>query len=223
MRRAGVPVVIAAALVGALLILVPHLRPQTISDGTPVPQPVSQLSLFPLLQGQAGCLDRVAVEPGRQVALFGVDTAGRPRPPLGFTIRAAPYGQSGRVPGGYGAGQVTVPFAGPQRSLLAKVCVQNLGRVKVWLRGTKEARTLSRPRMTVGGRPVEGEFSLAFESAGGVGSFALVGTVARRMTAFRPSFVQPWLVVALLTVVLVGAFVAPLVALWRSFVLDEDQ
>ena len=107
--------------------------------------------------------------------------------------------------------------------MLAKVCVQNLGRVKVWLRGTKEARTLSRPRMTVGGHPVEGEFSVAFESAGGVGSFHLVGTIATRMTAFRPIWVQPWLVVALLTLVLVGAFVAPLVALWRSFALDEDQ
>src|SRR5215217_6377238 len=98
MRRAGVPLVIAAVLAGAVLVLVPHLRSQTISDGTPVPPPVSQLSLFPLLQGKVGCLDDVAVEPGRQVALFGVDTAGRPRPPLRFTIRAASYDQSGRVP-----------------------------------------------------------------------------------------------------------------------------
>jgi hypothetical protein len=223
MRRAGVPVVIASVLVGALLVLVPHLRSQTISDGTPVPRPVSQLSLFPLLQGQAGCLDEVAVEPGRQVAFFGVDTAGQKTPPLRFTIRAGSYDRSARVPAGFGAGQLTVPFAAPQRSLLAKICVQNLGRVRVWLRGTSEARTLSRPRMTVGGRPVEGEFSLAFESADGVGAFDLVATIATRMTAFRPIWVQPWLVVALLTVVLVGAFVAPLVALWRSFVFDEYQ
>ena len=78
------------------------------------------------------------------------------------------------------------------------------------LRGTNEARTLSRPRLTIGGTPTDGEFSLAFRSANGESKFALVGTIAERIRAFKPIWVQSWLVIALLAVVLAGAFVAPL-------------
>ena len=47
--------------------------------------------------------------------------------------------------------------------------------------------------------------------------------IVTRITAFKPVWVMPWLVAVLLAAVIVGAFVAPLAALWRSFLLDERQ
>jgi hypothetical protein len=222
MSRASVPGVLAVTLVAALVLFVPHLKSRVVSDGTPVPQPLLQLALFPLPHGKAACIDQVAVESGDQVALFDIDTP-QLAPPLRVRISGDSYKQVHTVPRGSISGQIVVPFRGPRSSKLTTVCIRNLGPGDIELRGTNEARTLSRPRMTIGGAPTAGEYSLAFRSANGESTFKLVGTIARRMSAFKPVWVQPWLVIALLALVLGGAFVAPLVALWRSFALDERQ
>ena len=218
--KASVIAVLAAMIGGAVVLFLPHLRSRVVSTGTPVPQPVTQLALFPLPQHRAICLDEVAVEPGEQVAVIGVDTPAT-GPPLLFTIRGSSYAQSYRIPAGYISGGLAVPFEGPRAPQLTKVCIRNLGGADLQLRGTNEARTLSRPHMTVAGAPTEGEFSLAFRTANGESAFKLVGAIADRMSAFRPVWVQPWLVIVLMTLVLVGSFAVPLLALWRSFVLDE--
>lgn len=220
MSRWKLLIVLAAILAFAFAVFIPHLKARVISTGTPVPRPLLQLALFPVPQHAAACIDQVAVEPGSQIAQFDVWTR-KAGPALRFTIRGAAYEQVYRIRPGYMSGRVTVPFDGPRRSLLARVCIRNLGEGDVQLTGTNEPRTLSRPHMTINGAATAGEFSLAFQSANGESKFALVGTIARRISAFRPIWVQPWLVIALLVVVLAGAFLAPLVALWRSFLLDE--
>jgi hypothetical protein len=221
MSRSKLFIVLAAILAAAFAVFIPHLKARVVSTGTPVPKPLLQSSLFPVPQHAGACIDQVAVDPGSQAALFDVETP-RAGPALRFTIRGAAYQQVYEIPSGYVSGQVTVPFDGPRRSLLARVCIRNLGGGEVQLRGTNEPRTLSRPRMTINRAAAAGEFSLAFRSANGQSTFALVGTIARRISAFRPIWVQPWLVIALLVVVFSGAFVVPLVALWRSLSLDEQ-
>jgi hypothetical protein len=221
MSRASVLAVLAASLVLALVEFVPHVKSRAVSTGTPVPQPVLQFAFFPVPQRASACLDRVAVEPGDQVALFDVDPAANPA--LRFTIRGTAYEQEHQIPAGYTDGHLVVPFNGPRSSQLTTVCIRNLGGGEVRLRGTNELRTRSRPRMTIDGVPTAGEFSLAFRSTDDRSAFEVVGTIARRISAFKPMWVQPWSVIALLALVLCGAFVGPLVALWRSFVLDERQ
>lgn len=224
MSRSKLFIFLAATLAFALAVFISHLKARNVSTGTPVPQALVQLAYYNLPPHASDCLDQVAVEPGSQVALFAVDApGGQPGTAFRFTISGDSYTQVHDVPAGYPPGQMAVPFEGPRSSLLAEVCIHNLGDREVLIRGTNEPRTLSRPRMTIGGTPTDGEFSLAFQTVNGQSKFALVGTIARHISAFKPIWVQPWLVIALLLVVLAGAFVAPLVALWRSFGLDERQ
>ena len=47
-----------------------------------MPQPLTQVAYFVLPHRESACLDQVAVEPGKQVALFYIQTPrlGPPRP-----------------------------------------------------------------------------------------------------------------------------------------------
>src|SRR5512132_717468 len=126
MNRAKLFIVLAGILALAVAVFIPHLKARVVSMGTPVPKPLYQLALFPLPQHAAACIDRVAVDPGSQMALFDVETP-RAGPALRFTIRGAAYNQVYKVPSGYISGRLTVPFEGPRRSLLSHVCIRNLG------------------------------------------------------------------------------------------------
>ena len=220
MNRASVIAVVVATLLGALVVFVPHLRSRLVSDGTPVPQPLITLMLYPVPAHAEACMDQVAVEPGAQSALVDIRTT-HFGPPLRLTVQGESYSQTFRLPKGSISGPIVFPFQGPRKSQLTTACIRNLGKTDVQLVGTNEPRTLSRPRMSIGGVATDGEFSLAFRSANGESTFKLAGTIADRIAAFKPAFAQPWLVVVLLVLVLGGAFVVPLLALWRSFVLDE--
>src|SRR6266550_1699021 len=101
MSRASVLAVLGAVFLAALSLFASRLGSRVVSFGTPVPQPLLQLSLFPVPPRTAACLDRVAVEPGGQVALFDVDPSGKPGPKLRFSIRGASYEQSSDVAAGY--------------------------------------------------------------------------------------------------------------------------
>src|ERR1051325_6453680 len=104
MRRA-VPVAAAAVVVAiaAAAWFLPKLTAErTISYGTPGPQPFFALTAFKVPPHRAACLDSVAVEPGPQAALFGVDPAGRPGPPLRLSLRAPSFRRAVDVAGGYG-------------------------------------------------------------------------------------------------------------------------
>lgn len=223
MRRALIAVALAAIVAVGLHFFLPHLKARGISEGTPVPQPLFQLTDFTVPPKTSACLDQVALEPGLQVAAFTVDTTGA-WGPLRFSLLAGKFKQVRDVPGGVGPNNLTVAFAGPPSPSLGVVCIRNRGGLPVALRGTNETRTLSRPRLTIGGNPTAGEVSLAFTSAGVKSRTDFFATMARRISAFRPVWVQPVSVVVLLILVFVGAFVVPLLALWRSFALDErDQ
>jgi len=220
--QAGVVAVVVATTIAALAVFLPHLRSRLITSGTPVPQAVAQLSDYTVPAHTEDCLDQVAVEPGSQLALFYVETpGGQPSTALRLTIKGTSFSRVADVPAGRPPGFIVVPFEGPRTAELATVCIRNLGGSDILLRGTNEPRTLSRPRLTIGGTPTAGEFSLAFQTANGKSTFSLASTIANRISAFKPAWVQPWLVIALLALVLVGAFVVPWYALWRSFVLDE--
>src|SRR4051794_4161176 len=103
MNRGAVAAVLVAVLVTALVVLRPHATSRVVSFGTPVPEPVAELSFFRLPPRTAACLHAVALEPGRQVAHFRVDTGGRPGPALRFTISGASYEQAQVVAPDYGA------------------------------------------------------------------------------------------------------------------------
>ncbi len=79
-----------------------------------------------------------------------------------------------------------------------------------------EPRVLSRPRLSIDGRLREGEVSLAFESAKPARPTTVAAKIVRRITAFKPVWVQAWLVAVLLAAIIVGAIAAPLLALWRA-------
>src|SRR5262245_16781940 len=137
MSRASVVAVVAATIVGALVVFVPHLKSRIVSTGTPVPQALAQPALFSVPAHQPMCLDQVAVEPGPQVAYFAVITPST-GPPLRFTMRGESYAQTHEIPGGYTSGGIVVPFDGPPGSQLTTVCVHNLGDDELQLQGTTE-------------------------------------------------------------------------------------
>jgi hypothetical protein len=225
MRRAGPAVVATLLVIVVAAFFVPRLtKTRRISFGTPVPQPAAApWTLFPLPPRSTACLDSVAVEPGRQDALFGVETYGRAGPRLLFFLRGVHLAWTVGVTGGYGTGELTIPFEGPPQSTLTIACIRNLGREPVALRGTTEPRSLSRPRLTIDGRAVEGEVSLAFASAAAESPVDVAATVIGRVTAFKPTWVGSWLVAALLAVVALGAAVGPLLALRRAGLMDEGE
>jgi hypothetical protein len=208
MRSALTPPRLALAAAGLALAfaaaywIVPYLtRERETVSGVPVPPPFAVQQPLPLGGGQRACLDRVAFNPDSELAELTVVNRARSGPPLTVTAAAGPYRERGAIARGYSAPTVLrASIDPPRRSRLGRFCVENRGRRRVALLGTREARTLSRPAATIDGEPAPGDISLRFLAAEPGTVPERLGSLVDRMSAFKPTALEKpilWLVLAL--------------------------
>lgn len=199
-----VPALVLCAVAAALSVRF-LLEDRDLVAGTPSPRPLFDLTPLELPPGAPLCIDDVTIPDTARELRLQVATVGAPGPALDVRLQADGYDERLTVPGGYGPGAlIALPMAPPRTTRLGRVCVEHDGAVPLSLTATTEERTLSRPRGTIGGEPVEPDAYLAFTERRTGTALAHAGDIVDRMSAYRPGIVGPWLLWPLLALVLVG-------------------
>jgi hypothetical protein len=218
MRSAGLAGGLLVLLLGAGIVVIPSLaRDRDTLTTTPQPRPLSVLALVELPGSARACLDRASMDEHSERALIRVGTHGGPPSALRLEIAGPGVHEAVAVPPTYADGSVvSVPVDPPRDPVVARVCIRNQGHRKVALyasadRYSSYAGSLrySRSETRVDGRPVRGNFELAFAEGGDRALAARMPEAVERMQGFRPG--APWLTWIVGVLFLVGV---PAGAVW---------
>jgi hypothetical protein len=218
--------IVAAGAAGVVLVLVfllavvPWFMGQrTYVTSTPTVRPLAHLTAVWVAGGEAACLrGGVLFEPAGEAVRFQVRTRGGAAPPLEIEATAPGYHAAASRPGGYRDHDTLVVGLTPPAHAVAggTLCLRNAGRAPVGLVATAEPRHYAPLRATVGNRTVEPQVSVAFVETSRHSVLARLGTVADRVSAFRPGIVGRWTLYALALLVSVGVPALIVLALLRS-------
>jgi hypothetical protein len=211
MRRA--PVVAAlAVLVAGLALMVPGwlLDDRDYLAVTPQPPAVEQPTDLELPADGRACLDMVALDEHSEEA--------RVRPvrgravPLELTISGEHgYRARGRAAADYRPGDVVaLPVEPPSASLIAEVCLRNLGERSIALAAVQDRRR-SRSPVTVNGGEVSVSWVIQFAERDRVSILDRLPVSLQRMSVLRPAVVSEVTLWGLLALFVAGI---PIVALW---------
>lgn len=213
-------------LVSALLLgwLVLVARPfvaekRDYPAGIPSPAAVDRIDDVPLVRGTPVCVRDLALEKLSEEARFRVVVPpGRSAGPLRFSLVAADgsgYAFARDIPRGLRSGMVAVLLTPPTRPTHARACFENNGPVPVRL-STANDRARSRSDAIIRGRRTGESPYLSFWEATPRSVTERLPETLRRMSVFRPGFVSPGFLWALLALVLFGVPAGLLFALHRS-------
>ncbi len=217
-RPSGTGALVAGVVLGALgVFAVAVVAPWASRDelrfaSVPSPPSLLELGIVPVAPGEAACTRPFVIDGGHAQATFRILTYANPGPAVRVRITGRGYRSTARVAGGYADNLAhTVPMARPRGQTAAEACFRNAGTRPLALYAAGDSRSNTRSDSRVGERPVANDITLAFyESAPRSLRDRLPRTV-ERATRFRPAVVGPWLVWALLGLVLVGV---PAAAAW---------
>lgn len=207
-------VVIAAAVfcVAFAAIAIPFLtRSREVIASTVTPRALFGITPITLEPQDEACDTTVAYDRESQVARFGVQTHGKPGPPLELIASAPGYHWVTKVPGGYGDSvALDEPINVPAHAVRGRFCWRNAGRVPVDINGTVEPRTQGRSATIVNGKLSNVDLTLSFLERAPHSIAARRGEVVRHAGVFVPGgTVVAW--IALLLAVLgipLGSFAA---------------
>jgi hypothetical protein len=224
MRRQAVIAVVAGVavvLLGALAWWRPFLtEDRGFPAAIPQPAPLFSLPMIPVPAGQQTCFAPAVIDTHSRRAAFNVDTGGRPGEPLRLTINAPGYRFATPVKGGYpDHSTLIVPVPAPHRDLALRICIENAGRRTVSLWGADD-RTRTPMITTRAGEPLNANPLFTFYEAEPGSLLGHLGVAFRRMAAFRPGVLGPWLFWPLALICVLGLVGGSLWALWRS-IADE--
>jgi hypothetical protein len=213
-RRVALPAALACAVAAALFV--PFLvKDRELVASTPSPRPLFSLAFVSLPRDGRLCASDVTIPHDARVLRVQARTFGRPGPALAVTVGAA----RARVAAGYADGTtLAVPFHPPVVTRLGRVCLARAGSAPLAFAASAEARTQSRPRWAVDGRPVNADAYLAFDTGRTGSAVAQTPAVLSRMRAFRPGVVGPWLLWPLLVLTVAGVPAGVFLALRRALV-----
>ena len=222
MRRAAV-IVAVVAIVAGLAVAAPGYLTRKRDYVAVTPQAPSVND--PLVVGLPGqgraCMDRVALDTHSEQARLQVSTPGRRAMPLQLTVTGPGYRTQGRVPARYGDGQwVEVAVTPPRRSLVATVCVRNLGPDPIDLAEVGD-RARSRSNVTINGISSPAGIVLTFYERRPTSILSRLPVSLQRMDVLRPGVVAPATLWPLLVLFVAGV---PAVAVWafaRALRADE--
>jgi hypothetical protein len=143
-------------------------------------------------------------------------SAGRPGPPLEVQVsrRSGERISRGRLPGGYTDGKVAVPVGELGYSVPdAAVCIRSAGRGRVQLLGVPTAPG----GLEINGKPHPGLLTLAYRRAGEESAFALLPTIAHRLSLAKTTLAGGWTMWALVVLFLLSSALALRLVLTRDF------
>jgi hypothetical protein len=211
MRRAPLLVAVTVLLVG-LALMVPGwlLDDRDYLAVTPQPPPVEQPTELALPADGRACMDLVALDEHSEVAR--VRTVRGRAVPLEITISGERgYRASGRAAADYRPGSVVaLPVEPPPDSLIAKVCLRNLGERSIALAAVQDRRR-SRSTATVNDAPALVSWVLQFAEREPVSILDRLPVSMQRMGVLRPAVVSEVTLWGLLAVFVAGI---PILALW---------
>ena len=221
----GAAGVVIALAIFAVAVVAPWASRDAVRPASvPSPPPLLELGLVPVAPGEIACIRPVVIDEHSARATFGITTYGKPGPPVRVRLRGRGYRQTGRIAGGYADNLGhQVEIAPPRSAVAAEACFRNAGRSPLALFGTARHRPNSRSRSRVEERPVNSDIALAFFERGPRSLVDRLPDTVERVTAFRPALVGPWLVWALLALVLLGVPAAAAWAVSAAARADERQ
>ena len=213
---------IAAAVfcVAFAAIAVPFLtKSHTVIVSTVTPRALFGITPVTLQPKDEACVDLVAYDRESQIARFGVQTHGKPGPPLEVIASAPGYHWVSKVPGGYGDSlALDVPINVPLHAVRGKFCWRNVGRVPVDINGTVEPRTLSRSQTYLNGQPAGPDLTLSFLERTPHSIASRRGEVVRHAAVFVPG--GEWVAWLALVLAVIGVPAGALAAL--RYASDDD-
>jgi hypothetical protein len=227
-RRVPGPLAVTGGLLAVVVLagFLPWLlRDRPAVSSTPIVRPPSVIAELQLRPGRTACVSDVLLTP--EAGEVAVEVTRAPKgagPPLAVTARAPGHRAEGRSPGGYDPRsglEIAVPPA-PRELAGGQVCVRNAGSADVWFLGTVEERALSTQRTTIDGRPASVQLAMTLQEREDRGLLARTGQLVDRAAAFRPGYLGPAALWALLAVVVVGVPAATLLALRRALAEDAQ-
>jgi hypothetical protein len=120
------------------------------------------------------------------------------------------------VPGGYGdKADLSVPIRTPPGDVAVRACLRNAGHRAVRLFASRD-RTRSRSPAFVDGRPTHASVWFALYERRPVTLLGRLPDTLRRMSAFRASFVGPWLLWPLALLFFFGVPAGIAAAVWLA-------
>jgi hypothetical protein len=217
---AGTAVVVAAALAWWR----PFLTEQrNFATTVPQPAPLFSVPLIPLAGGEQTCFEPAVIDTHSRRAGFVVRAQDSRAAPLALTMTGPGYRFSARVPGKHPDNSVViVPVPAPRRDTAVRICIENAGHGTVSLWGAND-RTRTPVTNTGAAAKAGANVVFSFYEAHNGTLLGHLPVALRRMSAFRPAFVAPWLLWPLAFICALGIPAGALWALWRSIRDEEDD
>jgi hypothetical protein len=220
--RSGILAFAVVVVAGAAIWWIPwlgHARP--IPTSTPAPQGRFTGAAVPLPPHSLLCVTYVPLDPTTQVARFTLGTYGQRGPAVDLLLRAPGYHAHSVLPGGYADNTpIALPITPPPHAVLASLCLSQRGSSRLGLIGTPEPRVVV---TTLNGRRLAVTPAISLYAARARTPAERLVPGARIASALLPGWAPP----ALLVIVLLAAFAAPLLAvgaaLWRSAGASEAE
>jgi hypothetical protein len=222
----------AAALVAAIVIALGLLtlfasyltHKEKPIVGTPAPRALFSASLFTLHPHGRACMSSTTLPPnGRvlQLELGELPSSVSGNPPLDVLLSAPGYRARAHVPGEQSEGPVEVPVRPPRRYVIGSICVVNRGDESAALAGSTEPRSISRSKLTINGKPREGDIALTFLNDRSESRLSRLGDAFDHASNLTDHLIPVWLIwtlaISALLVVPIGT-----VALFHR-ALREDE
>jgi hypothetical protein len=224
-RVARVTAALCAAVIAALTLLwlgAYLLHSEKPIVGTPGPRALFHATFFTLRPGQSACMSQVTLPPkGRAVQLELGEVGTNGSPPLEVLLTAPAYRESARLPAGQSEGPAQLAMRPPRHYVVGSACVINRGSIPAQLAGSTEQRSRSRVKLTIGGRPVAGNFSLTFSQTHNKTRLGRLSEVLEHASNLTDRLIPLWLVWIVFVLVLLTLPVAIVASLYRALRADE--
>jgi hypothetical protein len=218
--------VCAAVVVLGLLVLFASylLHSERPIAGTPAPRALFKATLFTIPAHGRACMSSTTLPPnGRLLQLELGEVSGGPHgsPPLDVLLTAPGYRELAHLPGEQSEGSAQLAIRPPRRYVIGSVCLLNMGNTPAGLVGSTEARSTSRSKLTINGKPTEGDIALTFLNSHRQSRLSRLGEVFGHASNLTDHLVPVWLVwiLALATLVLVP--IGTVLAVRRALAEDE--
>lgn len=204
---AGAVLCLALIVGGALVWFRPFLTsPRPPFSEVPAPPPLNVISQFPVSPRQPACMSSVGIESDSRLVQFELHPTAptASTPAVQVALSSPGYRASATVARGFPGGVTTVPVTPPPRAAIVTVCFSTHGHGTALLGGSTEGRTTTRSQLTLAGRPVPGQITLAFYEAGSKSLLDRLGTIFSRAANMTGQIVPAWLVWALALTIALG-------------------
>jgi hypothetical protein len=211
MRRAPIVAGLVVLVVGFAAMASGYLtRERDRLTVTPQPPAVEAPRTLALPGRGQACMNLVALDRRSEEARIRPTMEGR-AVPLEITISGEGYRARGRAAPDYRSGAIVgLPVKPPSRSLVATVCIHNLGRRAVALAAVVDRRR-SRSAVTVNGTPAAPGFVIQFAERRPVSVLHRLPDSVQRMAVLRPGWVGSATLWVLLVLFVAGV---PALSLW---------